>query len=213
MLAFLMNFFPEAETMAGRLVAAEGDDGEPIYMVFDEHGGIALADVDGNPLGPFAPVDEGDESQSYKDMIAWMILSQLARLSSAFGDSDGDRFDFEIIAHLGQCGFPLVNAGRTPMLHATENLGGAGSVLGVEHALAEPLTAAIHKLIAGEWQSLDPFFEKIREANALPLTVRVQHALQSLQNSATPGLPQWISAKLEGVILPLRREQCCARGR
>ena len=207
LLAFLMNFFPEAETMAGKLVSAEGEDGRPFYMVFDEKGWAALADANGNPLSPFERVDEGDEARSYKDMIAWMILSQLARLRSAFGDSDGDRFDFEIITHLGQCGFPLVNGGRTPMRHAIEDLGGTATVLDPGHALAEPLTAAIHKLIAEEWPSLDPFFEKVREANALPLTVRVQHALLALRNSAAPGLPAWVEAKLEDFIFPLRQEQ------
>ncbi|AIT82747.1 hypothetical protein [Novosphingobium pentaromativorans] len=79
----------------------------------------------------------------------------------------------------------------------------------MKRRVAEPLTTAIHSLIAREWETLGPFFEKMVDASSFALTARFHNALASLRNSAEPGLAAWATAK-QMVIIPLFRAQLVA---
>jgi hypothetical protein len=73
--------------------------------------------------------------------------------------------------------------------------------------LAEPLTAAMHKLFAEEWDDLDFFFDRLVEVDSLPLTMRVHHVLTAFEGSVLPGLEAWAKAKLELIVHPLLHRQ------
>lgn len=206
----LMNDPPETETMAGKHIAIPGPDGRLHYLLFDEHGGVAEADEDGNPLEPFHPMDEDEDvGVSYNNMTSWMILSQLARVRIGFGG--GQRLDTEIMLHVGLSKTPLVHSGtiEAPKAMELQNKGAAGTILSPSQALAEPLTTAIHALIAREWETLDPFFERMLNTNSFALTARFHNALALLRSSAEPGLAAWATAK-QKVIIPSLRAQLVA---
>lgn len=205
----LMNDPPEPESMAGKLIGIPTQSGEIVNLRFDQNGGVAKADAQGNPLEPFIPLDEDDSCPvMHGNMTSWLLLSQLAMVRAAFGATGGERLDTEIILHVGQCKTPLMRGGVDPRLpHATQNFGSSGSVLALEHALAEPITAALHKLVAEEWRDLDPFFARVAEADSLLLSVRVHNVLVTLQNSADEGLGDFVQTKLRDLIHPLVRAQ------
>lgn len=209
----LMNDPPEPESMAGKLIGIASESGEIVNLRFDENGGVARADAQGNPIEPFEPLGDEDEApMMYGNMTSWMILSQLARLRAAFGSSSGERFDVEIILHVGRCTMPLIRGGIDPtMAHATQRLGAAGTVLALPQALAEPITAAIHRLVAEEWRDLVPFFEKLEKADSLPLTARVHNALASLRGSVDTELDAFAETMLRTIVNPLLRKQIAAR--
>lgn len=203
----LMNDAPTTESMAGMVIGMKTAAGDIMNFRFDDEGGVAPADEHGKPIGPFEPVGEEGPGVMHGNMTSWMILSQLARLRTALGN-DGERFDTEIILHLGRCGIPLVRGGTdNPVAHATQSLGQAGTVLQLAQALAEPLTAAIHKLFAEEWRDLGPFLRAVVEADSLPLTVRVHNALASLRGSADPELDAFVQDTLKMVLHPLLSQQ------
>lgn len=215
LLKILMNDQPQTESLAGKLVGFPTADGGTINLRFDDRGWVAHADEQGNPIEPFREQDwdEGDQV-IYGNMTSWMILSQLARLRSVLGTGFENRFDIEIILHVGRCHIPLMRAGGWDQTgQVTQRLGSAGSVLALEQALAEPITAAMHKLFAEEWRELDVFFDRLEQAGSLPLTARVHHALAALRNSATPGLDHWATAKLKELRPLLRRQLDAARQR
>jgi hypothetical protein len=209
-IGLLMNDSPETETMVGKHIAVPGPDGRLHYHLFDEHGGIAKADEHGNPLEPFHPIDDDEDAgASYNNMTSWMILSQLARIRIGF---DGDqRLDAEIILHVGQSKIPLVHPGTVDAPKAIEmqNKGAAGTILSPAQALAEPLTTAIHALIAKEWRTLDEFFQQMLDTHSFALTTRFHNVLASLRSSADPGLAAWATAK-QKMIIPLLNAQLAA---
>ena len=207
----LMNDTPTADSVAGKVIRMMTPDGRIMNFRFDDEGGVASADNQGSPIGPFEPAGAEGPGVMYGNMTSWMILSQLARLPSAIGEDDSDRLDIEIMLHVGRCGIPLVRGGTdNPIAHATESLGRTGTVLQLAQALAEPLTAAIHKLFAEEWRNLGPFLKAVVNANSLPLTMRVHHALASLCESADPELEAFVQDTLKTVVIPLIRQQLAA---
>jgi hypothetical protein len=116
------------------------------------------------------------------------------------------RFDIDIMLWVGRASFPLIRGSEdvsTLRPRLTLSLDEEGSVLAQDHAMAEPLTSAMHALFAREWRDLDPFFERLAEDFSLPLTVRVHHALNALETSAICGLPAWAEEKIASVIVPL----------
>ena len=110
---------------------------------------------------------------------------------------------------VGRAEMPLMRGGNFANLrpHSVQGLGKAGSTLSAAHALAEPLTSAIHNLFHKEWRDLDFFFEEVVRVNSLPLTCRVHHALHMLQGSVDSGLEEWAADKMASVVQPLMREQ------
>lgn len=209
-LEFLMNDPPATESIAGKVIGIENADGGITNYRFDAHGGVALADERGNAVSPFLPLKAGEDmGVMHGNTTSWLLLSQLARVRSSFGKTIEDRFDIDIILHVGRCDFPLMRGGSmvAPKAQMIHELGSHGSVLSVDHALAEPLTSAINKLFAAEWRDLDFFFGRLVEANSLPLTVRVHNALAPLRRLAAPGIDTWLADKMRSIIHPLMREQ------
>lgn len=204
----LMNDWPETESMAGKLIGLATASGEIVNLRFDEHGGIARANAQGIPIEPFEPRDEDDSiSAMHGNMTSWMILSQLAQIPTALGTAD-DRLDVEIIGQVGRCDTPLMRGGLDPeMAYETQHLGRAGTVLALRQALAEPITAAIHKLVTREWRDLLPFFESLEKADSLPLTVRVHNVLISIRGSVDTELDTFSEKMLRTIVHPLLRKQ------
>lgn len=195
----LMNDPPTAESMAGKTVGLQQPDGTILNLRFNAEGAVALADAKGNALSEYLPRSEGDDPGTmYGDMISWMILSQFARVRSTSGTTIEHRLDLQIMLSVGTAEMPLMRGGDFAHLrpHSVQGLGKAGSILSAEHALAEPLTSAIHNLFYKEWRDLDFFFEEVVRINSLPLTCRVHHALQMLQGSVVPGLEEWAADKM-----------------
>lgn len=210
----LMNDPPTAESIAGKTIGLQQPDGTIVNLRFNAEGGVALADTMGNALGEYlARSEEDDPGTMYGDMISWMILSQLAQVRSTFGTMIEHRLDRQIMLHVGRAEMPLMRGGNFANLrpHCTQGLGKAGTTLSAEHALAEPLTSAIHNLFHREWRDLNFFFEEVVRANSLPLTCRVDHALHMLQGSVDPGLEEWAADKMASVVHPLMREQLAAQ--
>ena len=209
LLGSLMNCPPEFESMAGKVIGIADENGNIFNVRFDEHCGFARADEEGHAITPFTPPDPDEDLPGmYGRFTPWLILSQLARLPSVFGPKGGERFDFEILLHVGQNSFPLMRGNSNlSMGHTTQSLGAAGSVLALPQALAEPITAAMHKVFAVEWRVLGPFLERVVVADSLPLTARVHCALVSLQGSADDDLDQWVDVTLRTTVLPLLRRQ------
>lgn len=204
----LMNDPPSVESLAGKIIGVPMPDGTVENFRFNEDGAIAPADADGNATGEYEPLPAGEEGGSmYGNMTSWMILSQLARVRMAAGDDQ--RIDVDIMMWVGRAEMPLMRGDDFSNLRAraSQSLGAAGSVLSSEHALAEPLTSAMHNLFHSEWRQLDFVFEQLVEANSAPLTVRVHHALNALQGSVVPGLDEWAREKMVSVVRPLLREQ------
>lgn len=209
----LMNDAPTTESIAGKVIGMKTADGDIINFRFDDEAGVAPADDHGRPIGPFKPIGKDGPGVMHGNMTSWMILSQLARLRTALGKTDRERFDTEIILHLGRCGIPLVRGGTdNPVAHATQSLGKAGTVLQLAQAPAEPLTAAIHKRLAEEWRDLEPFLKAVVKADSLPLTVRVHNALASLRGFADPELDAFVQDTLKTIFHPLLRQQLEAGG-
>ncbi len=207
LVAALMDDAPTTEGLTDRTVAFE-IAGEVVRMHFDERGQFAVVDAGGRPLGPYQPAAEfGDAPSMHGDATSWMMLSQLARLRTAFG-TPTDRFDFEIMLHVGRCAFPLIRSSPDiTMPHETQSLGSHGSVLTARCALAEPITAAMHKLFAEEWINLGAFLDRVVEAGSLPLTARVHNALANLRTSSDERLKAWVESTLKEVVHPLLARQ------
>lgn len=208
-IAFLMNDRPEAERLANTLIAFAGEEGEVTHFRVDGSGAIALADSEGKLLGPFHMPDAVDGPGTlYGNMISWLILSHLARLRIAFTADIKQRFDVEIILHVGRAKMPLISGGtvQAPKALAMRTMGSAGTILNPSHGLAEPLTAAIHKLFAEEWRDVEFLFDEVAQAGSLALSARVHNALLPLCNAANPDLAAWASEKLK-VMRPLLQSQ------
>lgn len=206
----LMNDRPEVESIAGKTIGLELREGEITNFHFNDAGEIAQLDALDEPILPYASVASGDEGQMYGNMTAWMMLSQLAFIRTAIGKNIEDRFDIDIMLWVGQAGMPLMRGSGTfakLKAQSVQELGQAGSVLSPEHALAEPLTSAMHKLFYEEWRDLDSFFDRLVAVNSLPLTVRVHHALGMFQGSTKPGLQAWAKDKIVAIVHPLLRTQ------
>lgn len=210
----LMNDPPTAEAMAGKTVGLQQPDGTILNLRFNEEGAVALADARGNALSEYLPQSEGDDpGMMYSDMNSWMILSQFARVRSTSGTTIEHRLDLQIMLCVGTAEMPLMRGGDFAHLrpHSVQGLGKAGITLSAEHALAEPLTSAIHNLFYKEWRDLDFFFEEVVRINSLPLTCRVHHALHMLRGSVVPGLEAWAADKMASIVHPLIREQFAAQ--
>lgn len=213
LIAPLMDDSPKAESMAGKTIGLQKADGTIINLRFNEEGAVALADAQCNALSEYLPPSEDDDPGTmYGDMVSWMILSQFARVRSSAGTTIEDRLDIQIMLWVGKAEMPLMRGGDFASLrpHSIQGLGKAGSILSAEHALAEPLTSAIHNLFHSEWRDLDFFFEEVVKAGALPLTCRVHHALHMLQGATAPGLEAWAKEKMASIVHPLMREQIAA---
>ncbi|MEQ8746326.1 hypothetical protein [Pyruvatibacter sp.] len=206
----LMNDRPCVESLFGKTIGIQMADGTVRDLHFNEDGEVAALDVYGNVVGDYTPLsDDDDFGVAYGNMMSWLILSQLASVRTAFGETIEERLDIEVMLHVGRARMPLVRGGNMANLkaHSIANLGNAGSVLSAEHALAEPLTSAIHKLLHEEWRDLDFFFLRLVEADSLPATVRVHHALNSLKGSVVPGLENWAQGKMTSTVRPLLQKQ------
>lgn len=210
----LMNDPPTVESIAGKTIGLQQPDGTILNLRFNAEGGVALADAKGNALSEYiARSEEDDPGTMYGDMISWMILSQFARVRSTSGTTIEHRLDLQIMLCVGRAEMPLMRGGDFANLrpHIIQGLGKAGSTLSAAHALAEPLTSAIHNLFHKEWRDLDFFFEEVVRLNSLPLTCRVHHALHMLHGSVDPGLEEWAADKMASVVQPLMREQLAAQ--
>lgn len=206
----LMNDPPTVESIAGKTIGLQQPDGTILNLRFNAEGGVALADAEGNALSEYFACSEDDAPGTmYGNMISWMILSQFARVRSTSGTTIEHRLDLQIMLCVGRAEIPLMRGGDFANLrpHSIQGLGKAGSTLSAAHALAEPLTSAIHNLFHEEWRNLDFFFEEVVRVNSLPLTCRVHHALHMLQGSVDPDLEEWAAEKMASVVQPLMREQ------
>lgn len=206
----LMNDPPTAESMASKTIGIQQPDGSIMNLRFNEDGAVALADARGNAIGEYLPRSaEDDLGTMYRNMISWMILSQFARARSTSGITIEHRSDLQIMLCVGTAAMPLMRGGDFAHLrpHSVQGLGKAGSTLSAEHALAEPLTSALHNLFYKEWRDLDFFFEEVVRIDSLPLTCRVHHALHMLRGALDPGLEAWAAEKMTSIIHPLMREQ------
>ena len=206
----LMNDPPTAESMAGKTIGLQRSDGTIINLRFNEEGAVARADAQGNAVTSYSSVNEDEDAGTmYGDMISWMILSQFARIRTTSGMTIEHRLDIQIMLCVGRAEMPLMRGGDFENLrpHSVQGLGKAGSTLSAEHALAEPLTSAIHGLFHREWRDLDYFFEELVRVNLLPLTCRVHHALYMLQGATAPGLEDWAREKMASIVHPLMQEQ------
>lgn len=206
----LINDPPAAESMAGKTVGLQQPDGTILNLRFNAEGAVALADARGNVLSEYLPRSEVDDPGTmYGDMISWMILSQFARVRSTSGTTIEHRLDLQIMLSVGTAEMPLMRGGDFAHLrpHSVQGLGKAGSTLSAEHALAEPLTSAIHNLFYKEWRDLDFFFKEVVRIDSLPLTCRVHHALQMLRGSVLPDLEEWAADMMASVVHPLMRQQ------
>lgn len=204
----MMNDRPEGESMAGKVIGIDRGDGRILYFRFNDEGEIARANAQGKTIGDYAPLDEGDKGIMHGNVMSWMILSQLSAVRTGYGT--GNRFDVDIMLWVGQAPMPLMRGGGEIMrlrAHAVQNLGKAGSVLAAEHAMAEPVTSAIHALFYNEWENIDGFFDQVIVADSLPLTARVHNALNMLRGADVPGLEVWGREKMATVIQPLLRRQ------
>lgn len=206
----LMNDPPTVESIAGKTIGLQQPDGTILNLRFNAEGGVALADAEGNALSEYSACSEDDAPGTmYGNMISWMIVSQFARVRSTSGTTIEHRLDLQIMLCVGRAEIPLMRGGDFANLrpHSIQGLGKAGSTLSAAHALAEPLTSAIHKLFHEEWRNLDFFFEEVVRVNSLPLTCRVHHAFHMLQGSVDPDLEEWAAEKMASVVQPLMREQ------
>ena len=206
----LMNDPPTAESIAGKTIGVQQPDGTIMNLHFNAEGAVALADAKGNLLSEYLPRSEDDDlGTMYGDMISWMILSQFARIRSTSGTTIEHRLDVQIMLCVGRAKMPLMRGGDFANLrpHSVQELGKAGTTLSAAHALAEPLTWAIHNLFYKEWRDLDFFFKEVVQVNSLPLTCRVHHALYMLQGAVVPGLEEWAADKMASIIHPLMQNQ------
>lgn len=204
----LMNDRPECESIAGKTIGLQMADGTIANFRFNEHHEIAQIDAQGNQIGPYTPLDDDDAGTRLGNVTSWLILSQLSGVRTAYGETMRHRFDIDIMLWVGRASFPLIRGSEDVSMlkpRLTLSLDGDGSVLAQDHAMAEPLTSAMYALFAREWRDLDSFFERLAEDFSLPLTVRVHHALNALETSASPGLPAWAEEKIGSVIVPLLR--------
>lgn len=206
----MMNHPPNVESVAGKTIGLQMPNGSVANFRFNENGDIAQADAHGNVVGDYIPNSEDEEvGVMYGGTMPWMVLAQLASIRTALGSEIEDRFDIQIMLWVGRAQMALMRGESMDNIRAkcTLDLGKAGSILSAEHALAEPLTTAIHSLFIREWRDIDFFFESMVEADSLPLTVRVHHALNMLQGSSISGLEDWARDKITSIIHPLLREQ------
>lgn len=208
LIEFLANSYPKTESIGPGLFGLQKPDGGILNFRIDQEGRFALTDKLGNPISePMEFADGEGPGTTYASTMAWMILSQLAHVRTAAGDDISDRVDISLMLHVGACRFPLMRGRALPKGQVVQGLGSHGEVLSAEHALAEPITDAIHRLFAREWKDLDFFFEELVARDSLPLTVRVHHALNALHGITTPGLESWARDKMRDVVHPLMKEQ------
>jgi hypothetical protein len=207
LIQFLANDYPTKEIMGPGLFAFQVADGGIQNFVIDDEGRFALANQQGQRISDAIKLDDDEGPGNTYASMAWMILSQLARVRATTGDGIIHRVDIQLMLHVGSCKFPLMRGGARPKGHLVQRLGSEGEVLADEHALAEPITAAIYQLFATEWKDVDIFFERLVERDSLPLTVRVDHVLHALSGITTPGLESWAHDKLRDVVHPLLNRQ------
>ena len=196
----LLEIEPREQTLGPGVFGIQTADESIQNFRVTEDGRMFEADGHGNPVGEALQTD-GDFGRTRADLAGWMILAQLARIPSAA--QNDQRVDLGLLLEIGVCPFPLLRFHAGMMTgHVVHNIPGHGEILCDESGIAEPLTAHILNVLAGEWQTMDDWIDEAISRNSLHLLSRTRLALKMVSALEGDERAEWARKTLREKINP-----------
>lgn len=196
----LLEIHPREQALGPGVIGIETQDGSIQNFRVTEDGRIFEADSQGNPIGDALHTD-GDLGSTRGNLAGWMILAQLARVPSAA--QNDQRVDLGILLEIGIYPFPLLRFHAGMMTgHLVHDIPGHGEILCGESGIAEPLTAHILHVLAGEWQTMDDWIDEAISRNSLHLLSRTRLALSMVSALEGDERAEWARETLREKVNP-----------